>query len=86
MSFVVPGDTDVATISWNDTDFNGTTLGDDDESPMSATGNDISSSEVSGTITVNSESGFFVPQVRQDTADNQTSEVTEAYMEVIASG
>jgi len=86
LSFAVPGDADAATISWNDTTFNGLTLGDDDESPMAATGNDISSSEVSGTITVNSEAGFLIPQVRQDTADNQTSEVTEAYMEVIQSG
>jgi hypothetical protein len=53
---------------------------------MSATGNNISSAEVTGTITVNSEPGYFIPQIRQDTADNQDSTIDEGYLEVKESG
>jgi len=86
LGFVVPGDTDAATISWNDVRLDGVFLGDDDELELSTVGTDVIGVEVSGIITVNSEGGLFIPQIRQDTADSQTSTVAEAYVEVTQNG
>ena len=62
-------------------------LGDDDELVLGQFGNDeYISPEITGTITVNSEGGFFKPQIRQQTADNQTSTISEASLEVIEIG
>lgn len=87
LGFVVPGDATPATISWNETSLDGIFLGDDDELILAQFGNDeYLSPEITGTITTNDEGGFFKPQIRQQTADNQTSEITEAYLEVIING
>ena len=87
LGFTVPGDADPATIAWNDAGLDGLFLGADDELTLAQFGNDeYISPEITETIKVNSEGGFFKPQMRQSTADAQTSEVSEAYLEVIEHG
>ena len=82
MSFIIPGDKDPSRIIWNDVTLGDVFLGEDDESVLRQKGDDIIGYEVSGTIVTNSESGLFIPQVRQTKANNKVSVIKEAFLEV----